>query len=212
MTDFPGDRDMSDTAMALPDLTHLSVGEPVTSKKGGGIRICPILLDRKPLKLVVGTPDKPLRVPFHVQPFNADDTTTRLNLNLEIIDEQLQEFWRILDDKVLSEIETNSDLFRKPLTRDNLALMFRPTLPPNGKFQPILRVKIEIAEGTRRVRTWDSNSELVELPSDWKDLMVAAHVEIKGVWLSSSMLGMSLEATDVMLFDTNGSAECPFDF
>ena len=29
---------------------------------------------------------------FHVAPFNADDSSSRLNLNLEVIDEQLQYF------------------------------------------------------------------------------------------------------------------------
>ena len=86
--------------MSLPDLTNLVVCEPITSKKGGGIRICPIQVDGKPFKLVVDTPDQPLRVPFHVAPFKADDTSMRLNLNLEIIDEQLQEFFRMLDEKI----------------------------------------------------------------------------------------------------------------
>ena len=75
---------------SLPDLTHLVVCEPITCKKGGGIRICLIQLDGKPFKLVVGTPDRPLREPFHIAPFNADDSSSRLSLNLEVIDERLQ--------------------------------------------------------------------------------------------------------------------------
>ena len=110
------------------------------------------------------------------------------------------------------EIASKVELFKKPMSRDKLTLMLRPSLPPNGKYNPILRVKIEIAEGARRVRTWDSNGGIVELPSGWKDLKVAAHIEVKGVWLSSSMLGVPLYATDVMLFETNGQAHCPFGF
>ena len=90
------------SAMPLPDLANLTVSEPITSKKTGGIRILPILLDGVSFKLAVGSPDQPLRVAFHVAPFNADDTTTRLNLNLEIIDEQLQEFFAILDNRLLN--------------------------------------------------------------------------------------------------------------
>ena len=62
------------------------------------------------------------------------------------------------------------------------------------------------------MRTWDTNGEPIELPSDWKDLKLAARLEVKGVWLSSSMLGVSLDATDVMLCETNEEATCPFHF
>ena len=184
MTDFSGDnsRDISPgiSSMSLPGLTNLVACEPNTSKKGGGIRICPIQLDGKPFKLVVGTPDQPLRVPFHVAPFNEDDASTRLNLNLEVVDEQLQELFRIPDDKVLNELVTKTDLFKKPMPKDKLALMFRCSLPPNGKYIPLLRVEIEIGDGARRVRTWDSNGGPDELPSDWKDLKLVARLEVRG--------------------------------
>ena len=88
--------------------------------------------------------------------------------------------FRLLDDKGLNEIETNSALFKKQLSNEKLAIMFRPSLLSNWKYNPILRAKIEIGDGARRVRTWDSAGGAVELPSDWKDLKVAARLEVKG--------------------------------
>ena len=119
----------------------------------------------------------------------------------------------MLDDKGLNGIETKSALFKKQLPNEKLAIMFRPSLPPNGKYNPILRAKIEIGDGACRVRTWDSNGGAVELPSDWKDLKVAARLEVKGgVLLSSSMIGLSIDATDIMLCEMNEQVLCPFGF
>ena len=78
----------------LPDLSSLTVCEPVVAKKGTGIRIAPILLDKQPFTLTIGKPAAPLRVPFAVAPFSKEDASTRLNLNLEILCAELQDVSR----------------------------------------------------------------------------------------------------------------------
>ena len=145
-------------------------------------------------------------------PFNAEDSTTRLNLNLEVLDTDLQEYFRTLDERMLIELATKPGLSKKPMSKESMTLMSRVSLPPNGKYEPIIRAKVDIGDGARRVWTWSKDGEPLELPSDWKGLKFTVRLEVRGVWLSSYMLGLSLDATDVMICESNEEASCPFHF
>ncbi len=95
-----GQSHLSLGAMSFPDLTSLKIGHPIASKKGG-VKQRLIRLDGKPSQFIVGTIASPLRIPFEVVPFNSEDVSARLTLNLEIIDSAHKEFLQELDAQIL---------------------------------------------------------------------------------------------------------------
>ena len=196
-------------AMSFPDLTTLKIGPPIASKKGG-VKQCPISLDGKPLRFILGTVTSPLRVPFEVAPFNSEDVSARLTLNLEIIDSVHKEFLRELDVQILHLVSQNAaDLMKKTVTKETLSVMYKPCLPENGSYDPVLRTKINL-EQPRQVKVWNKDQELTEMPKNWKNMKVAVCVTAKTVWLSSSMLGVTLDATDVLICENDVQPVCPF--
>ena len=149
--------------MSFPDLTTLKIGPPIASKKGG-VKQCSISLNWKPLQFILGTVTSPLRVPFEVAPFNSEDVSARLTLNPEIIDSLQKQFLQELDVQILNLVSENAaDFFKKAVTKEALSLMFKPCIPENGSYEPILRTIINL-EQSRQVRVWNTDQELTEMP------------------------------------------------
>ena len=164
--------------MSFPDLTSLKIGPPIASKKGG-VKQCPISLDGKPLKFILGTIASPLRIPFEVAPFNSEDVSARLTLNLEIIDSVQKKFLQELDAQILHLVCQNAaELMKKTITKETLSVMYKPCLPENGCYEPVLRTAINL-EQPRQVKVWNKNQEITEIPKSWKNMRVAVCVTAK---------------------------------
>ncbi len=93
--------------------------------------------------------------------------------------------------------------------RERLSVTYKPCFPENGSYDPVLRTKINL-EQPRQVRVWSKDQELTEMPKSWKNIKVAVCVTAKTVWLSSSMLGVTLDATDVLICENDVQPVCPF--
>ena len=154
-------------AMSFPDLTSLKIGPPIASKKGG-VKQCPISLDGKPLDFILGTIASPLRIPFEVAPFNSEDVSARLTLNLEIIDSVQKKILLELDAQILHLVCQNAaELMKKTVTKETLSVMYKPCLPENGSYEPVLRTRINL-EQPRQVKVWNKNQEITEIPKSCK--------------------------------------------
>ena len=99
---------------------------------------------------------------------------------------------------------------KKTVTKETLSVMYKPCLPENGSYEPVLRTKINL-EQPRQVKVWNKDQELTEMPKTWTNMKVAVCVTAKTVWLSSSMLGVTLDATDVLICENEIVATCPFE-
>ena len=204
-----GQSHLSFGAMSFPDLTSLKIGPPIASKKGG-VKQRPISLNWKPLQFILGTVASPLRVPFEVAPFNSEDSLARLTLNLEIVDSLQKEFLQQLDAQILHLVSQNAaDLMKKTVTKETLSVMYKQCLPENGTYEPVLRTKINL-EAPRQVKVWNKDHEITEIPKTWKNMRVAVCVTAKTVWINSSMLGVTLDATDVLICENDVQPVCPF--
>ena len=154
-----GQSHLSFGAMSFPDLTSLKIGPPIASKKGG-VKQCPISLDGKPFKFILGTIASPLRIPFEVAPFNSEDVSARLTLNLEIIDSVSKKILQELDAQILHLVCQNAaELMKKIVTKETLSVMYKPCLPENGSYEPVLRAKITL-EPPRQVKVWNETKKL----------------------------------------------------
>ena len=191
----------------LPSLTGFTMTAPVTSKKGG-VKSAPIQWNGQPFTIILGSLNDPLRIPFSVTPFGAEEAT-RLTMNLEIKNKEHQEFLTSLDAKVLETL-CESDYIKKPT--ETVKAMYKQCITDNTPYQPLLRAKINLEEPAK-VRAWNQNGELVDLPDDLKNMKVAIKLRAKGVWMSSSMCGLTLDVTDIQICDQAASVDmtCPFE-
>ena len=113
---------------------------------------------------MLGTIASPLRIPFEVAPFNSEDVSARLTLNLEIIDSVQKKILQELDAQILHLVCQNAaDLMKKTITKETLSVMYKPCLPENGSYEPVLRTKINL-EQSRQVKVWNENQEITEIP------------------------------------------------
>ena len=196
-------------AQNLPDISPLTIAAPLPGKKGS-IRHGSVLLNDKPFRMILGSSEKPLRVPFEVKPFNDTDSSTRLNLHLSVTDPTVEQYFEELDQNILKIVEANSNaFFNKELSLEHLKMMYRPILPENGSYDKNLKCKVNL-ENPRKLRVWNEDKEPMELPSEWKDLKVCAAIAINSMYFASNMFGVVLEATDVMLCSADAMDVCPF--
>ena len=84
-------------AIDFPDLDSLEIAPALASKKGAGARICP--LEGIQLKMIIGSMEEPIRVPFEISNWDKSDTSTRVNLNYELTDTTHQAKIELLDEK-----------------------------------------------------------------------------------------------------------------
>ena len=94
----------------LPDISSLTIADPLPGKKGS-IKHGSISLDDKAFRMILGSTDKPLRVPFEIKPFNESDSSTRLNLHLSVTDPTVGQYFEELDKHILKIVEANSNAF-----------------------------------------------------------------------------------------------------
>ena len=57
------------------------------------------------------------------------------------------------------------------------------------------------------MRVWNQNGELVDIPDDFKNMHVALKLKARGVWISSSMCGLTLDVTDIQICDQSSCVE-----
>ncbi len=73
-------------------------------------------------------------------------------------------------------------------------------------YPPRLKTKIDL----ERVRVWDMNKELINVPPSFKNCKATPLVKLKHVWFMNNSFGISVETMDVQI--EVPSVACPFQF
>ena len=95
------------------DLECLSVAELLPPKPGSavGAKISPLTLKGKPIKIVLGAIESPVRIMFEPSVFDKNPAVSRLNISYELTDPKHLEFFEALDTKVLNILASRSAVF-----------------------------------------------------------------------------------------------------
>jgi hypothetical protein len=160
-----------------------------------------------------------LRCPFGIQ--DGLEASSRKNLEIDVSAQSLREWAQRLDEQNLNWIVENSVmLFKKEMKRATVEALYRPllTTPSNAAYNPLLRLKIN-SEGGQATRVMIVMSEgNATAPLKWRHGTLAdieRHaevipiVEITGLWFVSKGCGMTLVATDLLVFPKRARG---FDF
>ena len=195
--------------MDFPDLGTLEIGAPLTLKKGAGARMSP--LAGSCLKIILGSEEEPLRVPFEAANFDKSDTSTRVNLNYELTDTKYQAFVEMLDETVIGLLAARSaEFFRKSLSADQIRLMYKPCLCTTPPYNPTLKTKVCIGDEAQRVVVWSPEGEQIDIPTSFRNLRVVTQIALKSVWSTSSMCGLTLQTEHLMLSEHEVIPVFPF--
>jgi hypothetical protein len=107
-------------------------------------------------------------------------------------------------------------LFKKTMSREEVAGMYTPILKPGkGDWAPTVRLKCNTA-GSKVVRCWErSDNEFEEikltrrtLPAELRDCRLEACVQIGYLWFQAKSFGLCLNISDLVV--TESGCECPF--
>lgn len=148
--------------------------------------------------------------PFGVQ--DGMEEGARKNLELSVSSESMREWATALDNYNTDWITANCPaLFKKEMSRATVETLYRPVLTPasNPSYCPLIRLKINsggraatnvmivVDEGdaTRPLR-WKTGS-LDDLTQHCRVLPI---VEVVGLWFVSKMCGMTIVATDLLVY------------
>ena len=151
-----------------------------------------------------------LRCPFGVQ--DGLEASSRKNLEIAISLEPLREWARALDAQNITWIVDNSmTLFKKEMKQATVEALYRPllTTPSNAAYDPLLRLKIN-SDGLQATNVMVVIEEgTAESPLKWRhgtladverQTEVIPLVEVTGLWFVSKGCGMTLVATDLLVF------------
>lgn len=159
------------------------------------------------------------RTPFGVQ--DGLEESSRKNIELAVTSDALKQWATNLDHQNVTWITDNCpSLFKKEMNRSTVEALYRPLLTPptNVAYSPLMRLKIN--SGGRNptnvmVVVSDGNATT---PMKWRTGTLAditPHcdiipiVEVVGLWFVSKGCGMTLVATDILVFPTKKRG---FDF
>ena len=99
------------------DLDSLAIAELLPPKPGSavGANISSLTLKGKPIKIVLGSMEAPVRIVFEPSVFDKNPTATRLNICFELMNPQYHSFFEALDTKVLNILASRSAEFSRNL-------------------------------------------------------------------------------------------------
>ena len=151
-----------------------------------------------------------LRCPFGVQ--DGLEASSRKNLEVAVSMESLKAWAATIDEQNIQWIVGNSQaLFKKEMKRATVDALYRTLLstPSNSAYDPLLRLKIN-SDGAQAtnvmivVQEGNASTPLTWRHGSLEDIERGAEVipivEVTGLWFVSKGCGMTLVATDVLVF------------
>jgi hypothetical protein len=151
-----------------------------------------------------------LRCPFGVQ--DGLEVSSRQNLEVAVSLDSIRAWTTMLDEQNLQWIVANSVLlFKKEMKRATVDALYRPLLtsPSNAAYDPLLRLKIN-KDGPQATNVMIVMQEgNADAPMKWRHgtldeierhSEVIPIVEVSGLWFVSKACGMTLVATDLLVF------------
>ena len=203
---------MPATTFVELDVASFTIGEAQTSARGARHAGMLARCGRTPcLRLPPG-----LRAPFGATSWQ-DEQTDRKNLDLTDIPEQCVSWLQTLDAWAVDAAFQNSErLFKKTLSREEVAGLYTPCLKP-GKddWPPTLRLKCNTA-GSKALRCWERSEEPEDtalrrraMPEGFRDARLEACVQVGYLWFQAKSFGLCLNISDLVV--TESGTECPFN-
>tara|TARA_B100001142_G_C14049724_1_gene545400 strand:- start:29 stop:712 length:684 start_codon:yes stop_codon:yes gene_type:complete len=168
-----------------------------------------------------------MRVPFGVRDANMSGMETnnpRKNMELSVDDASVAKFFQKLDTQNIDVATANSEKwFKKKLSRDAVEQMYRTSCSPdpNGKYAPLLRVKVGTAAAHMPTRIFvaratGTGGKMKYTPGTIDDVTPFSHVtpivSIGGMWFMSKGFGMSLTCTDLLVYPSDQDESQAFPF
>ena len=185
----------------MTDTSDMQMGQLLNVGKGG--KFVPInKSDGLPVYLQFG----PLDVLF--EPSGYDGDTSRVELCL-VPTPEVDATVGSIDDWCVTTLSAESArLFGKQIPAEELAEQYMSPIRNNGRGFRMLRLKMNTT-GPRAVTLWDQFRKPITKPIEsWKTHSVAVRAVVKGVWLTSKDVGLTLQAEQCML--TPEIVSCPF--
>ena len=153
-----------------------------------------------------------LKSPFDASAYN-DESASRVNLTLEVSDNEIIEWFAALDIWVIQECSKNCRrLFGKDyISSSELRPMYFSPLKSNEKYGThLLKLKMNKI-GKHSVRIWNKGGLPRESPECWADLQIQVRVVLKSLWLQGNRsFGLSFECSDAMIVGEEPTKTCPF--
>jgi hypothetical protein len=159
------------------------------------------------------------RAPFGVQ--DGMEESSRKNLELAVVSEEMKPWAVDRDEQNIGWITANCPaLFKKEMKRNTVEALYRTLLTPpsNAAYSPLMRIKINSGgrQPTNVMVVLEDGTETT--PMRWRRGTIAditPHsevlpiVEVVGLWFVSKGCGMTMVATDLLVYPTQKRG---FDF
>ena len=193
----------------MADICELCLVKPVIGEIRAGTRskTASLLDNGSHVTFRIGSPECPVEVPFHPSAF-ADPASTRASLLL-VLQEQPLAALSSLEAKILECMKPDAARFGKNLTAQTLESQWRSCLKTLKDGRVCVKVKLNTT-GSHGVKCWLPNGQAETLPENMAGFAVSAHIHVRGIWLSSSGMGLQLECSDLLLVTTQDAQVSPW--
>jgi hypothetical protein len=192
--------------MPLPSVTGFFLQDTQTNSRGAKSATL-ISADTGKITFALGTQEGGTSTPFGASCYK-DEESVRKTLDLRV-DEHEAQFFRQLDAWALEYITTHSErLFKKALTKDQVAEHYRSPLTEKEGYQPLVRCKITTA-GLSAARVWNTEKQRIGLPEDLRGCCLVAAVHLSHLWVMGRDFGWVINVTDLQILSED-ARECPF--
>jgi hypothetical protein len=163
-------------------------------------------------KLLVQLPSA--RAPFGLSSFeDAKTKQVSYSVPLSLDDQNLQETFKEVDEKVLKFVADNSlEILGQKYTIDVLRVLYSPLLRPSkGEYAPQLKLKVQVGRnGDFIPRAYDHQRNPVPLDSLDKGGMIQTIIDINQIWIVDKKFGVSVRLEQVMKPASVKLNECAF--
>ena len=156
--------------------------------------------------------------PFGVSEPMAGGSTTRLSMDVHITTPTLLQKLQEIDKLNIDAAVANSNVwFKKDLTSEQLKDLYSPIakIPENEKYKPTMRVKIQtegrmatnimIAHACNDEEEGEESSKFLYKQGTIQDINQRSKLlmicETTGLWFQAKAFGMSLNATEIIVFN-----------
>ena len=155
--------------------------------------------------------DTPLRSPFGLNSFD-ESQTDRKNFDISVSNEELEKSLSKIDEFALKIAHENCEKwFRKSLSENEIQSMYKPLLTISEKgYAPTVRTKVALKGGipTRIWKVHTSSDRQLKYVEGCPDDLNRTNrywvvVAVSGLFFMQRLFGVSLTATDIMVFPTH---------
>ena len=179
------------------DTTDWFIGSPHVTAKGA--KTCYVNPTEAGGTLILTSPE-PCRAAFPPSCFDKDPLVTRLNLDLRISPE-FEEQLRSIDEWMIAYLTEHSErIFKRVMTRAQVAEVYHPLLKTSERYPTLLRTKMNTA-GKGAVNYWGPDGATCREPEVWRDAELTPRLWLSHLWIMGTGCGLVCNVTDLMVVE-----------